>query len=119
MSRALWFAAGAASGLYVVAKARRTVAALSPDGLAARVAALGVGARMLHREVAAGMAEREAELRAAWRLQPVGPRLLPSGTAGSEIATTAAAPATAQSATSPTNPTTPTTSTRSSTDGDR
>ena len=86
MNRALWFAAGAASSVYLVAKARRTAAALSPDGIGARVAALGVGARMIRSEVAAGMAEREAELRSQLRLGPAFPRLLSPGAAPSPAA---------------------------------
>ncbi len=68
MSRALWFAAGAASGAYALAKARRTVWHLTPDGIGARVAAVGVGARLFAAEVSAGMAERDAELQAELRL---------------------------------------------------
>ncbi len=63
MSRAFWFAAGAASSVYALVKAKRTAENLTPDGIAARVAAYGTGARMLRDEVAAGMAERETELR--------------------------------------------------------
>lgn len=63
MSRAFWFAAGAASSVYALVKAKRTAENLSPDGIAARVAAYGVGARLIRAEVAAGMAERETELR--------------------------------------------------------
>lgn len=87
MSRALWFAAGAASSVYLVAKARRTAAALSPDGIGARVAALGVGARMISSEIAVGMAEREAELRSALQLEPGSPRLLATGSAPQPAAT--------------------------------
>ena len=64
MSRTLWFVAGAASGAYALIKARRTAQKFSPDGIGARVAAVGVGARMFADEVAAGMSQREQELRA-------------------------------------------------------
>lgn len=63
MGRALWFVAGAASGVYGVVKAKRVVYNLTPDGVAARLAALGVGLRMFTDEVGAGMAEREHDLR--------------------------------------------------------
>ena len=63
MSRTFWFAAGAVSGVYTLVKAKRTVENLTPDGIGARLAAWGVGARLFADEVAAGVAEREAELR--------------------------------------------------------
>ncbi|MBA2560761.1 MAG: hypothetical protein H0V07_12935 [Propionibacteriales bacterium] len=68
MSRVVWFAAGAASGVYTLVKAKRTAQNFTPDGIGARVAALGLGARMFAGEVAAGMAEREAELRTELQL---------------------------------------------------
>jgi len=64
MSRVFWFAAGAASGIYTLVKARRAAEVLTPDGLGARVAALGAGAKVFVSEVATGMAERESEIRA-------------------------------------------------------
>ena len=64
MSRTLWFVAGAASGAYALIKARRTAQKFSPDGIGARVAAVGVGARLFADEVATGMSQREQELRA-------------------------------------------------------
>ena len=64
MSRTLWFVAGAASGAYALIKARRTAHKFSPDGIGARVAAVGVGARLFADEVATGMSQREQELRA-------------------------------------------------------
>lgn len=63
MSRVLWFSAGAASAVYALVKAKRTAENLTPDGIGARVAALGLGARLFAGEVAAAMATREAELR--------------------------------------------------------
>jgi len=62
MSRSVWFVAGAASGIYALAKARRTASALTPDGIGARVAALRAGARVFTDSVQQGMAEREADL---------------------------------------------------------
>jgi Family of unknown function (DUF6167) len=64
MSRVVWFAAGAVSGVYTLVKAKRTAQNLTPDGIGARVAALGLGARMFAGEVASAMSTREAELRA-------------------------------------------------------
>jgi hypothetical protein len=68
MSRMVWFAAGAVSGVYTLVKARRAARNFTPDGIGARVAAIGVGAQMFVSEVSAGMAEREAELRTDLRL---------------------------------------------------
>lgn len=64
MRRGVWFMAGAVSGVYTLLKAKRTVNEFTPDGIAARMAALGAGARVFADEVSAGMQEREAELRA-------------------------------------------------------
>ena len=69
MSRMFWFVAGAASGVYGLVKVKRTAQNFTPDGVAARVAAWNVGARMFKDEVAAGMAEREHELRAQLSLE--------------------------------------------------
>lgn len=63
MSRGLWFVAGAGAGIYGMVRGRRAAEALSPDGLRDRVDAAVLGARMFGAEVAAGKAEREAELR--------------------------------------------------------
>jgi hypothetical protein len=79
VSRTLWFVAGAASGAYTLIKARRTAQKFSPDGIGARVAAVGVGARMFADEVAAGMSRREEELRAELLAStPSRPALAPS-----------------------------------------
>jgi hypothetical protein len=67
MSRTLWFVAGAASGVYTIYRAKRLAQSFTPDGIGARLAALGVGARMFTEEVSAGMAARESELRAELR----------------------------------------------------
>ncbi len=97
MSRAFWFAAGAASGVYGLVKVKRTAQNFTPDGLAARVAAWHLGARMFRDQVVSGMAEREQELRTQLSLEtgPAGPtgsaRLLEQGRhAGDERATGAA-----------------------------
>jgi diacylglycerol kinase family enzyme len=63
MSRAAWFVAGAGAGVYAMVKARRTAEALTPEGLADRLAGLSVGARLFGDEVRAGMQEKETELR--------------------------------------------------------
>ncbi|MBA3264869.1 MAG: hypothetical protein H0T14_00645 [Nocardioidaceae bacterium] len=69
MSRALWFVGGAASGVYTLVKAKRAAQQFTPDGIAARAAALAAGARVFADEVSAGMREREAELRAELHAQ--------------------------------------------------
>jgi hypothetical protein len=76
MSRTLWFVAGAASGVYSLYRVRRAAHNLTPDGIGARVAAFGVGARMFAGEVSAGMAEREAQLRTELRLTASQPPAL-------------------------------------------
>lgn len=63
MSRLVWFAAGAATGVYGLVRAKRLAANFTPDGIAARAAALGLAMRMFADEVSVGMAEREAQLR--------------------------------------------------------
>jgi hypothetical protein len=72
MSRMIWFAAGAGAGLYAAVKARRAAEALTADGLADRMAALSVGARLFGEEVRAGAAEKEIELRERLSLAPHG-----------------------------------------------
>ena len=79
MSRAFWFAAGAASGVYALVKVRRTAQNFTPDGVAARMAAWSVGVRMFGDEVKAGMAEREQELRQQLSVEPPSRRLLEEG----------------------------------------
>lgn len=60
--RIAWFAAGAATGVWAVVKARRTAYRLSPPGLIDQAGALGVGVRAFADEVREGMAAREHEL---------------------------------------------------------
>jgi uncharacterized protein DUF6167 len=81
MSRALWFAAGAASGVYTLYKAKRAAHNFTPDGIGARVAALTLGARMFANEVSTGMAERESELRTELRLSSDRQRAIGSAAA--------------------------------------
>ena len=63
MRRTFWFVAGAGTGVYVVAKARRTAEAVTPDGLRDRLAGLSLGAHLFREEVRTGMRTRETELR--------------------------------------------------------
>jgi hypothetical protein len=63
MSRTLWFVAGAGAGVYAMTRARRVAEALTPEGLADRLAGLSVGARLFGDEVRAGMAEKENDVR--------------------------------------------------------
>jgi hypothetical protein len=86
MSRGFWFVAGAASGIYVLAKARRTVSVFTPDGVAARVAALRAGGRVFSDAVRDGMAEREADLRLQLDAGPDPARLLVAGSASTRNA---------------------------------
>jgi hypothetical protein len=76
MSRGLWFVAGAASGIYAVAKARRTAQAFTPQGIGARLAALRAGAAVFASSVAEGRAEREADLRLQLEHSAQLPRLI-------------------------------------------
>lgn len=70
IARPLWFLAGAGAGVYAAFRARRAAEALTVDGLRDRAAALSLGARLLAEEVAAGQAEKEAELRERFGLRP-------------------------------------------------
>lgn len=63
MSRAVWFVAGAGAGVYAIARARRVVEALTPDGLGDRLSGLSLGAALFREEVRAGMHEKETEMR--------------------------------------------------------
>jgi uncharacterized protein DUF6167 len=72
--RVTWFTAGAVTGVYAILKARNTARNFTPDGIAARASALAVGLRAFRSEVATGMAEREAELRAQLAQPPPGLR---------------------------------------------
>ena len=63
MNRLVWFAAGAGVSVYAMAKARRVAQALTPEGLADRLAGLSLGIHLFGDEVRAGMNEKENELR--------------------------------------------------------
>jgi hypothetical protein len=72
MARTFWFVAGAGAGAYALTRARRAAESLTADGLRDRLSGLAVGARMFRDEVAAGQAEKEAELRERLGLVPHG-----------------------------------------------
>jgi hypothetical protein len=59
MGRAVWFAAGAAAGVYGTVKARRAAYRLSGPGIIDQAAALGVGWRAFSADLREGMRERE------------------------------------------------------------
>jgi len=78
--RGLWFAAGAGTAVYTMARARRVKEAFTRDGLSDRWHALTLGARLLRDEVAQGRAEAETELRERFGLVPHGvPELVAAG----------------------------------------
>jgi Family of unknown function (DUF6167) len=83
MSRGMWFVAGAATGIYAVAKARRTVLTLTPDGIGARLAAVRAGGRVFTEALREGRVEREAELRLQLEGRPPHRRLLTAATSPS------------------------------------
>lgn len=70
IGRSLWFVAGAGTGVYAMTRVRRVAESLTADGLRDRVGALALGARLVREEVAAGQAEKEAELRPRLGLAP-------------------------------------------------
>ena len=72
MSRLVWFAAGAGAGVYAMTKVRRVAEALTPEGLADRLAGLSLGLQLFGEEVRAGMGEKENELRGRLALAPHG-----------------------------------------------
>jgi hypothetical protein len=78
VSRALWFAAGIASGVYGVFKVKRTIENFTPDGIGARVAAVRRGAQIFADEVSTAARERESELLAELRASGANERLLPA-----------------------------------------
>lgn len=59
MGRAIWFAAGAAAGVYGTVKARRAAYRLSGPGIIDQAAALGVGWRAFSADLHEGMQERQ------------------------------------------------------------
>jgi hypothetical protein len=62
MGRAIWFAAGAAAGVYGSVKARRAAYRLSTPGIIDQAAALGVGWRAFSADLRDGMQVRQDEL---------------------------------------------------------
>lgn len=72
MRRGLWFAAGAGTAVYTMARARRVKQAFTREGLGDRWNALVLGARLLRDEVAQGRSEAETELRERFGLVPHG-----------------------------------------------
>jgi hypothetical protein len=78
MSRTLWFVAGAGAGVYAITRVRRVAEALTPEGLADRLAGLSLGLHLFTAEVRTGMAEKEQEVRQRLALaSPGGPAELP------------------------------------------
>ena len=67
MRSGVWFAAGAAAGVYGMVRVRRLAEAFTPDGMRDRIGAAVLGARMLAEEVAQGQADAEAQLRERYR----------------------------------------------------
>ncbi|HYG94378.1 MAG TPA: DUF6167 family protein [Nocardioides sp.] len=68
MRRGFWFAAGAATGVYGMVRARRVVEVFTPDGMRDRVGAAFVGARIFREELAQGMTAAETELRQRYEM---------------------------------------------------
>jgi hypothetical protein len=73
MSRVFWFAVGAGSSVYAMVKTRRAAERFTPAGIADQLGALGFGARLFREEVAAGMHERESQLRERLAVLDPGP----------------------------------------------
>src|SRR4051812_48349545 len=93
MNRVLWFAMGAGAGVYALTKVRRAAEALTPDGLADRLAGLSLGAHLFADEVRTGMAEKEMELRGRLTLPLHGATpQLPGGEALADTAGTSGTP---------------------------
>ena len=73
--------AGAGTGMYAMVRARRIAEAFTPEGLADRLGALALGARLLTEDVRAASEARESALRHELGLQVEGagaPRALPA-----------------------------------------
>ena len=65
MRRLFWVALGATVGILVVRRVSRAAQSYTPEGVARSLSGIGDGLRDLAATVREGMAEREAELRAA------------------------------------------------------
>jgi hypothetical protein len=102
VSRAFWYAAGIASGVYGVFKVKRTIENFTPDGIGARVAAVRRGAQLFADEVSTATREREAELLAELRASAANERLLPAAEPPAIPAPRHAAKPTAEPTASPT-----------------
>lgn len=63
IGRGIWFAAGAAAGVYGTVKARRVAETFTAEGMRHRMKAASLGARLFREEVAQGRTEAEVELR--------------------------------------------------------
>jgi hypothetical protein len=77
MRRLFWIGLGATAGVLLVRRLTRAAESYTPEGVARSVQGLGEGLRELAAAVREGMAEREAELRAALGADaapPAGPR---------------------------------------------
>ena len=61
--RAVWFAAGAAAGVYATTKVRQAAEAVTVDGIHDRLTGWFAGARVLRDEVRLAAADKETELR--------------------------------------------------------
>lgn len=79
IGRGVWFAAGAAAGVYATVKARRVLEAFTPDGIRDRWGAVGLGARMMREEFAQGAADAEHDLRERYAAAAEQHRALESG----------------------------------------
>jgi hypothetical protein len=65
MRRLFWLGLGATVGVLVVRRVTRAAESYTPEGVARSIQGLGDGLREMAAVVREGMAEREAELRAA------------------------------------------------------
>lgn len=68
--RWIWFAGGAAAGVWATLKARRAAYRLTPPGLIDQAGALGAGLRAFNQEVRDGMRIRESQLTDTLELRP-------------------------------------------------
>jgi hypothetical protein len=68
IGKGIWFAAGAAAGVYGTVKAKRVAESFTVEGMKHRAKGVALGARMLREEVAQGQAEAEVELRERFEL---------------------------------------------------
>lgn len=93
MRSGVWFAAGAAAGVYGMVKVRRLAEALTPDGMRDRIGAAVVGARILRDEIAQGQADAETQLRDHFRSLEAGSRRAGQANELTPRSTTTAIPA--------------------------